>query len=277
MKNLKLFKNATVILLFFFIISCNKDDDSTPPNKATSLELISGSNQEAFIERSLTNPVEVVVKNQNGNPFEGALVNFSVEEGVLSSLTLTTDSEGKASVDWTLGETIGNQTLTISSTLDDGTSLNGSPLTVSAIALNPCITKSNGTNISIGPSENAATFSQVNFSDSFIIADVNVTINLTHEFDADLDIFLVAPSGLTINLSSDNGGSANNYTNTIFDDEAATSIIDGTAPFTGSFQPEESLSTFNGMDSVGNWTLKIVDDSNGDGGALLDWSLELCQ
>lgn len=37
------------------------------------------------------------------------------------------------------------------------------------------------------------------------------------------------------------GSSGNNYTNTVFDDEAASLITAGTAPFSGSFRPEGSL------------------------------------
>lgn len=79
-----------------------------------------------------------------------------------------------------------------------------------------------------------------------------------------------------------NGGSSNNYTNTVFDDDAGSSISSGSGPFTGTFQPEGSLSTFNGMDSAGNWTLTVIDDTFGtfgddDTGFLLDWSIELCQ
>lgn len=281
MKNFKqkLFKNVLVVILSLFIFSCSKDDDSPTPivNDVTSLELVSGENQEDFIGRTLTSPVEVIVKNQNGDPFAGATVSFSIDEGILSAQTLVTNAEGKAFVNWTLGETIGNQVLTITSFANGGIPLNGSPLTVSATGLNPCIEKDNTTDLPIGPDSGTETISQISILESFNIADVNVTINLTHTFDADLEISLIAPTGLVIDLSSNNGGSEDNYTNTVFDDAADTSIIDGTAPFTETFQPEEPLSSFNGIDSQGVWTLKIIDNTGGDEGILLDWSIELCQ
>lgn len=275
----KLFKSALVIILSLFIFSCSKDDDSTAPivSNATSLELVSGQNQENFIGRTLANSIEVIVKNQNGDPFAGDTVSFSVDEGTLSAQTLVTNAEGKAFVNWTLGETIGDQVLTITSFVNGGTPLSGSPLTVSATGLDPCITESNTTAQPIGPDAGTETSSQISIFESFSIADVNVTINLVHTYDADLEISLIAPTGLVINLSSDNGEFGDNYTNTIFDDDAETLIIDGAAPFTGSFQPEEPLSSFNGTDSKGVWTLFILDDQNSDQGFLLSWSIELCQ
>lgn len=106
-----------------------------------------------------------------------------------------------------------------------------------------------------------------------VITDVDVHLGLTHTFDADLDISLTSPGGTTINLSSDNGSSAPNYFVTEFDDQAATSIVAGAAPFTGSFIPEQALATFNGGDANGTWTLTIVDDASGDVGVLEQWSI----
>ncbi|MEZ4801268.1 MAG: proprotein convertase P-domain-containing protein [Gelidibacter sp.] len=108
------------------------------------------------------------------------------------------------------------------------------------------------------------------------ITDVNVTVNITHTWDDDLDITLISPLGTIVELTSDNGDDGDNYTNTIFDQQASTSITAGTAPFTGSFIPEGNLSNFNGEDAAGNWTLRIVDDANQDGGQLNSWTLEVC-
>ncbi len=111
---------------------------------------------------------------------------------------------------------------------------------------------------------------------SGIITDVNVTINITHTWDSDLDISLRSPAGTTVNLSDDNGGSGNNYTNTIFDDSAGTAITAGGAPFTGTYRPEGNLSDFIGEDPSGTWTLIIFDDFSGDTGTLNSFSIEVC-
>ncbi|MCE2823483.1 MAG: proprotein convertase P-domain-containing protein, partial [Saprospiraceae bacterium] len=48
-----------------------------------------------------------------------------------------------------------------------------------------------------------------------------VTINLTHTWAGDLEIYLQSPNGQRIALSTGNGGSGDNYTNTVFQDGAA--------------------------------------------------------
>ena len=87
---------------------------------------------------------------------------------------------------------------------------------------------------------------------------------------------LIGPDGTQVILAQDLGGSGDNYTNTIFDDQASASITTGTPPFTGTFKPQGVLANFNGKNVSGNWTLHITDDSNSDGGNLLSWAIELC-
>ena len=116
------------------------------------------------------------------------------------------------------------------------------------------------------------------------IYDLDVRVNITHGNDADLDIFLIAPDGTRVMLSTDNGGSGDNFTNTIFDGEAAVSIWEGTAPFTGRYRPEgmegdynfrgpSTLNLLNGKSANGTWTLEIYDDNRGRSGTLVNWSL----
>jgi len=107
------------------------------------------------------------------------------------------------------------------------------------------------------------------------VVDVNVRLNLTHTWDADLDIYLRHPDGTLVELTSDNGSSGDNYTNTIFDDEAASSILGQTAPFTGTFRPEGLLSAFDGKPAAGTWKLEITDDEGQDTGTLNSWSLDI--
>lgn len=71
------------------------------------------------------------------------------------------------------------------------------------------------------------------------------------------------------------GGTGNNFTNTTLDDDAATSITAGAAPFTGTFRPEGSLATFNGLNPNGTWALRITDDELILFGTLNSWSLTI--
>ena len=76
-------------------------------------------------------------------------------------------------------------------------------------------------------------------------------------------------------IFTDVGDSSDDFTDTTLDDEAATSITSGSAPFTGTFQPEGSLSAFDGESADGVWTLQVNDNANFDGGTINSWSLEI--
>ncbi len=107
-----------------------------------------------------------------------------------------------------------------------------------------------------------------------VVASVAVTVNIPHTFNADLDIYLTGPNGTTIELSTDNGGSSDNYTNTVFSNLAINPITGGTGPFTGLFLPEGDLTTLFSLPN-GNWTLRVADDLGGDLGTLTSWSVEV--
>lgn len=119
--------------------------------------------------------------------------------------------------------------------------------------------------------------SVVNVSADLTITDVNVTLDITHTWAADLDITLTSPNGTIVELTSDNGGNGDNYTATVFDQESTNGpITGGTAPFTGTFVPEGDLATIYGEMSGGDWVLTIVDDANQDGGSFNSFILEIC-
>jgi len=120
--------------------------------------------------------------------------------------------------------------------------------------------------------------SVINVAADEVITDVNVTVNIMHGWNNDLDIFLISPSGTIVELSTDNGADDDDdYTNTVFDQEATNPITTGTSPFTGTFIPEGDLSTLYGEMSGGDWTLSVDDDFPlFDGGQITGFTLEIC-
>lgn len=117
----------------------------------------------------------------------------------------------------------------------------------------------------------------------------NVTValnNFSHASPDDVDIMLVAPGGRKIVLMSDVGGTTpvNNITLT-FQDDATGSLPDNGPLVSGSFKPtnvgdDESfpapapagpmtgntLSSFNGINANGIWSLYVVDDNGNNSG-----------
>jgi subtilisin-like proprotein convertase family protein len=110
--------------------------------------------------------------------------------------------------------------------------------------------------------------------DSYSIADLDVAVDITHTFVGDLTLQVVSPDGLIRTLSKNNGSSEDNYHNTIFDDQAETPVISGTAPFTGRYQPEQTLDAYNTRQVNGTWNLIVLDNYRGDTGTVWEFSID---
>ncbi len=127
-----------------------------------------------------------------------------------------------------------------------------------------------------------------------ITTSVVIIINIIHTWVGDLDIFLSAPSGEWLELTTDNGSWGENFTNTVFADDGLiniTSISSAEEPFTGRYRPEGTLTPsgspvnttgtitrfagFNGLNPNGNWILRIGDDAGGDTGTFISATLSI--
>lgn len=109
------------------------------------------------------------------------------------------------------------------------------------------------------------------------IEDLNVRVDIEHDWVEDLTLTLVAPNGTSILLSQQLGGSNANYEQTLFDDaEASLSIFNAAAPFSGTFAPIESFESLYGTSAFGNWTLEITDAYSEDEGVLNQFEIEFC-
>ncbi len=127
--------------------------------------------------------------------------------------------------------------------------------------------------------DNASTISTLNFSVNGTITDANLTFNISHAWDSDVAVSLTSPAVAIQLLVQNCGGSADNFTNTIIDEDAGAFPCAGTtgAPFTGSFQSPAggTMDAFDGSASGGIWTLTAADDSSIITGTLNSWSLTL--
>ena len=124
-----------------------------------------------------------------------------------------------------------------------------------------------------------------------LISNLSITINAQHTKDDEFEAYLIRPGGSllttsngnffntivpgeSICLAADNGGTGDDFTNTVFTDSAALSIDAGTPPFTGYFMPKNAISTLTGNPN-GLWTLKMLDDGGGQLGTFLNWSISI--
>lgn len=143
------------------------------------------------------------------------------------------------------------------------------------------------------------------------ILDVNVTLNITGGFNGDLYAYLAGPNGgfavLLNRVGVSNNASAFGYStaglNVTLDNAAANSIhyyqnfsftLNGGGQLTGTWQPDginidplsapgsflgagqtALLSSLNGTDANGTWTLFLADLSSGGNAMLVDWGLQI--
>ena len=109
----------------------------------------------------------------------------------------------------------------------------------------------------------------------------STTVGLDHTWVGDLVARLTSPAATTVTLMSQPGGasnSGNNFCQTTLDDAGPSSIqaiaIAGN-PWTGTFQPLNTLSTLNGQNPNGTWTLNVRDAATQDTGSIRQFSLSI--
>jgi subtilisin-like proprotein convertase family protein len=108
------------------------------------------------------------------------------------------------------------------------------------------------------------------------VTHVSVTLKITHPVDAQLSAYLVGPDGTQVQLfASADGLHGINFTNTTFDDAAATPITSGSAPYSGMYRPDQALAAFNGKNANGTWVLEVADTSLNRTGSFVSWSLNV--
>ena len=107
-----------------------------------------------------------------------------------------------------------------------------------------------------------------------VITDLDVRLRITHSYDADLRVYLIAPTGRRMELIRNVGGSGANF-NTTLSDQAAQYITSGTSPFVGYFRPQSPtrLSVVNGISPNGTWRLEVQDTDGRDVGTITSWGL----
>ncbi len=101
--------------------------------------------------------------------------------------------------------------------------------------------------------------SSVLIPESFVIAEITATVDITHTAIGDLEVDLTSPTGTVVRLHDRTGGTTDDLITT-YD---TLTVADGPG----------SMSDFLGEDVAGTWTLKVTDRTNGESGTLNSWSL----
>jgi M6 family metalloprotease-like protein len=104
----------------------------------------------------------------------------------------------------------------------------------------------------------AGVASTITLAQAGTVRSLKVAIDITHSYIGDLRIELVAPTGRSVVLHAQLGGSQDNLV-TAYD----------------SAKPLSPLSPLLGQPVAGNWTLRVADVAPADEGTLNRWSLEI--
>lgn len=149
-----------------------------------------------------------------------------------------------------------------------------------ALPLGGCFTFSNSNTIAIPDGNGAnipgsAAISVINIAQNYTIADVNVTVNISHTYIQDLVISLIAPNNDEYILLNRACNGEDNLS-VVFDDDGTT-ITCGVQPITGTILPENPLAGLINENALGNWTLSVLDYYNQDTGSINNWSIEICE
>lgn len=110
-------------------------------------------------------------------------------------------------------------------------------------------------------------YSTISVTDTRVITDLNVFVDLDHTWLNNLDIW-IGHNGIWVQLFNNHGGDKDDITDVLFDDEATEHINDIPPPYgPGAFKPtslpqapySNLLSTFDGTRLEGDWILWIYD------------------
>ncbi len=140
-------------------------------------------------------------------------------------------------------------------------------------------TANNYTNASIAPVANSEAFVPVTVTGGHSIGDLNVNVAINHTWVQDLTITLEGPASIgspIILLQQEACGGEDNI-NCTYDDNGGGPACFGNPAISGLIAPLESLSALNNLNADGVWILRVNDPYNEDGGAITNFSLNICR
>ena len=102
----------------------------------------------------------------------------------------------------------------------------------------------------------------------------SVCLDISHVSPGDLDIFLIAPDGSFLELTTDNGQIPSNFGQACFTPNPSDPLINtSSSPYSGNYQPEGFWQFLYGAPVNGTWTLQVTDDAAFLDGTINGWSI----
>lgn len=147
------------------------------------------------------------------------------------------------------------------------------------LACNNIYTATDFSNAIIGTLPNSEASVPVTVTGGYTIGDINVNMNITHSWIGDITITLQGPEaiGSPIITLLDIPCGDNQNINCTMDDNGGVPACSGIPAITGNIAPVDPLSSLNTLPADGEWTLRVLDHNNEDGGVINSFSINLCR
>jgi subtilisin-like proprotein convertase family protein len=119
----------------------------------------------------------------------------------------------------------------------------------------------------------------VTVSGGYTIGDMNIDVAINHTWVQDLTISLEGPASIgspVIILQQEACGGEDNI-NCTYDDMGGVPACSGDPAISGLIAPLNSLSILNNLNADGVWRLRVVDPYNEDGGAITNFTINICR
>ncbi|MFK5889418.1 MAG: M12 family metallo-peptidase [Flavobacteriaceae bacterium] len=130
--------------------------------------------------------------------------------------------------------------------------------------------------IAIPDNSTVGATSTINVPNNITISDVNIGVNITHQWIGDIELNITSPSNKTVQLIASSSCAPANMS-VIFNDDGNSALCNGAAPgYSGVIKPSGNLSDYNGDNAQGVWTLFMEDQGQDDIGSLTSWNVEVC-
>lgn len=102
----------------------------------------------------------------------------------------------------------------------------------------------------------------------------SINFSCSHPNNADLDFYLVSPDNTVLVISTDNGGTGDNYSNVTFSDAGSSTPPTANTNFSNvTYKPEgQTFASYTGT-LTGDWVLYAIDDQSSNVGDLTSFSI----
>ncbi|MBO3273173.1 reprolysin-like metallopeptidase [Hymenobacter defluvii] len=129
--------------------------------------------------------------------------------------------------------------------------------------------------VTIPATANASASSTIEVSSTDVVAAIRINnLTITHPNAGELTVTLTNPAGRSAMLLATLCAGTANLNLSL--DEQATATLACPLNAGGTYRPANSLAGLLNAPANGTWTLRITDNTAGNGGTLTGWALELC-